>query len=278
VNGKKILFVEEMQGPGGDTKWTIDGLPGSRWDTKAAAEEGAKQKRLDPSRVMKVVEGEQGKMPPALQSRIYDIGVKRVLALAKEKGYDGVAWTTGEMQADRYHLSKYLNHMEYMYNSKTGLGTLDAFARTGMTPVIKETCTIEQLPQFIGKEAANKLVNQLDTTKMFSFAKLKDEEIKVGGEGLKSVYDKTLPEKFKKYGKEEIKKLEIPLLKEMKVEQTDTGFTKTPIVDNVTVPYIPITEKTPSRYPIYSAGPVGAIMKMLQEEKEKGNAQSTYHR
>ena len=68
--GKRILFVEEIQGPNKEN---------------------------------------QEKMPESLRKRIYDIGVKRILAYAKENGFDGVAWTSGKMQADRYKLANVID-------------------------------------------------------------------------------------------------------------------------------------------------------------------------
>jgi len=41
-----------------------------------------------------------------------ELSIKRVLLLAAEGGYDQVAWTTGEQQADRYDLSKQINAIE----------------------------------------------------------------------------------------------------------------------------------------------------------------------
>lgn len=307
VNGKKILFVEEMQGPGGDTKWRVDKnyertdaiaaevaqlnqtafpdrakLPENQakldsllaefdrlmdeaekaeskvFDNKKSADEWAAKTG---GNVIKFVEGEQGKMPPALQSRIYDIGVKRVLALAKEKGYDGVAWTTGEMQAKRYDLSKQLDHLGvtagkndyHIVGSNNGTKLLDV--------VVPET----KLAETVGKELAEKISKQ-----EFMYHDYSGLDLKVGGEGLKSLYDKILPSMFKKYGKEEVGSIELPYMTTKSGEEI-TGMEK--------IPYIPITSKTPGRFPIYSVGPVGAIMKLLQEEKEnKKNAQSTYHR
>lgn len=63
VDGKRILFIEEMQPP---TKSQI------------------------------------GKMPDYLKNRAYAIGVKRILAYAKEHGYDGVAWTSDQQQLNRW--------------------------------------------------------------------------------------------------------------------------------------------------------------------------------
>jgi hypothetical protein len=313
VNGKKILFVEEMQGPAGDTKWRVDKnyertdaiaaevaqlnqtafpdrakLPENQakldslldeFDRLMDEAEKAESKVFDNKKsadewaakiggnVIKFVEGEQGKMPPALQSRIYDIGVKRVLALAKEKGYDGVAWTTGEMQASRYDLSKHITRLEADVAPDVNNLKLWLTLKDGSIKVVNTYK--DQLSNTVGKELAAKILNGEGKKLSSGTQVFTDLDLKVGGEGLKSLYDKILPSMFKKYGKEEVRSIELPYMTTKSGEEI-TGMEK--------IPYIPITSKTPSRYPIYSAGPVGAIMKMLQEEKEKGNAQSTYHR
>jgi hypothetical protein len=74
IDNKKVLFVEEMQGPS-----TFN----------------------------------QEKMPDTLKKRIYDIGVKKILSYAKENGFDSVAWTTGDMQTNRYDLSKQVNSIKW---------------------------------------------------------------------------------------------------------------------------------------------------------------------
>lgn len=63
ADGKKMLFIEELQGP------------------NAANQE---------------------KMPQWLRDRIYDIGLKRMIRKAVEEGYDRIGWTTGEQQDQRY--------------------------------------------------------------------------------------------------------------------------------------------------------------------------------
>ena len=89
----------------------------------------------------------------ALQlERIYDIGVKRIIAYAKEHGYDGVAWTPGKMQADRYDLAKQIDSLRI---TKFPSGTYHIGASKGNTPLLVEEGVSESdLPRYIGKELA----------------------------------------------------------------------------------------------------------------------------
>lgn len=65
-------------------------------------------------------------------------------------------------------------------------------------------------------------------------------EQKMGGEGLKTLYDKTLPALFKKYGKE----------KAVAIEQGDNPFQQanSKIVNGPVTAYIPVTSSTPDSY------------------------------
>lgn len=277
IKGKKILFVEEMQGP-------------------------------SPS--------EQAKMPEFLRKRIYDIGVKKALMLAKEGGYDGVAWTPGDMQADRYSLSKQVNKISW--NRLTPTGIKDLFidikgygtthiqynpinniitAPDGGSTVFGTNVKLEDV---VGKNIAEQIVGN-------NAGNLSGLDLKVGGEGLKYLYDKQLPSLFKKYGKEGIEEIEIPAQKEpvkfsslprelsKKLTMYNDGLISDSILrdaayehgyildlekgnfyhakqDDVKVPYIPITQKTPSRHPVYSMIPptLTGIMSMYNRDKDNG--------
>lgn len=279
--GKKILFVEEIQGPQGDQKFQFKdadmkfgSIEDKVFETKQEALDYAKKYRIDPSRIEKVIEDEQGKMPPALQERIYDIGVKRIIAYAKEHGYDGVAWTPGKMQADRYNLAKQIDSLRI---TKFPSGTYHIGASKGNTPLLVEEGVSESdLPRYIGKELAGKAITQLGNknTGQVLFEGL---DLEIGGEGLKNLYDVRIPSLFKKYGKSEIKEAKIysfdlskhsaaSMAKLAGVQTNDPGLWWSNLpqkqrdyfidkVSNITVPYIPITKDTPSRFPLYSIPP-----------------------
>lgn len=157
VEGKRILFIEEMQGPS---------------------------------------DAEQSKMPDYLRKRIYEIGVKRILAYAKANGFDSVAWTTGEQQAERYDLSKQISRVEYWPDDNT----LYAVDLNG-NGVLNKTVEPDKVQDYIGKDLAKKLLAP-ETAAGRDAHVLEGIDIKVGGEGLKSLYDRVLPNLFKKFGKE----------------------------------------------------------------------------
>ena len=160
----------------------------------------------------------QDKMPEELRNRIYDIGTKRVLNYAKENGYDGVAWTTGDMQAQRYDLSKHVDNIDvnpkggnrevsiYFKNDTDGYLQLDVDASGIVTATANkrgEPFVGKPIQEVVGKEVGGKIIQ---TVKRENLSGL---DLQVGGEGLKSLYDKTLPSMFKKYGKEPVRTIDI---------------------------------------------------------------------
>ena len=205
ADGKRILFVEEMQGP---------------------------------------TDADQQKMPAWLSRRIYDIGVKRVLAYAKENGFDGVAWTTGDMQAKRYDLSKQVEHVGIFRSDD---GTYNIYVTEKGAILDREIAgdiSAGKLEDYIGKELAGKIIDNPNPHQGYSGL-----DLKVGGEGLKRRYDQTITSLFKKYGKE--------LVGETKIEIRNIGGGRLPsgaFGSYRDVPFVPITDKTPASYPKYSQG------------------------
>ncbi|MBK8772989.1 MAG: hypothetical protein IPM06_21505 [Rhizobiales bacterium] len=112
--------------------------------------------------------------------------LKRMIRYAAENGFDRVAWTTGEQQAERYDLSKHIDSLHYdPYNKQLS-------ARKGGQQVLKEQgVTPEKIADYVGKDAAQKLLE----TELNGAGnhELKGVDLKVGGEGMKGYYDKIVP-------------------------------------------------------------------------------------
>jgi hypothetical protein len=122
-NGEKILFVEEIQ---------------SDWHQK-----GRKQ-------------GYQNEAVPdaPLKKTWHEMSFRRVARIAAEEGYDAIAWTPGEVQADRYDLSKHISRVYYRD------GTLYANDKNNRT-VMDEDVDPENIDQYVGKEIGDKIRKQL---------------------------------------------------------------------------------------------------------------------
>ena len=203
LNEERILRIEEMQGPS---------------------------------------DSEQKKMPSHFQDNIYQLGVKRTLAYAKENGFDGVSlatragMTAGETQVDRYSLEKHINRASLLASpagsymlviEDKGGREIDPYKGSG------KKVNPQKLEETVGKDIAKKLMTGADSVKDRPWPKnisinpafftLRGLDLKVGGEGLKQLYDTTLPKMFEAYGK----------------GRMQNGV-------------IPVTAKTPAAYPMYS--------------------------
>jgi hypothetical protein len=128
---------------------------------------------------------------------------KRALRDAIEGDKEWIGWTNGETQAERYDLSKQVEKLRYFPpNSKMGqkFGTvLKAYGRNG-DELINKVVSPEELPDVIGKEAAQRLLDP-DAMRLDGHHELTGEELKVGGEGMKGFYDQILPKEIGKYVK-----------------------------------------------------------------------------
>lgn len=92
-----------------------------------------------------------------------ELGLKRLLAEAAEKGYDRVAWVNGKQSADRYDLRKYVARIDY--DSKKH--TLRAYDGSGNLVIDKQGVIPQNLADYVGKDPAEKLMAQAPGTAGF---------------------------------------------------------------------------------------------------------------
>jgi hypothetical protein len=124
--------------------------------------------------------------------------LKRALREAAEGGYDQLAWTPGDVQNERYDLSKHVDSV--VYHPETGV--LNAY-KGGRSVISQTNVTREKLPDFIGKEVSQRLLDSPFQTNVHgeNFHKLSGLDLKVGGAGMRGFYDKLVPDFLNKYGK-----------------------------------------------------------------------------
>jgi hypothetical protein len=138
------------------------------------------------------------------------LGMKRMIRWAAENGFDKVAWTPGEQQAERYDLSKQVDEIVYFTNDN---GTVDIqVAKDGNVIHSDKNMDQQKVADTVGKEIADKIFNGEGVDKMEGKS-LSGLDLKVGGEGMRAFYDKMLPNELKKYvkkfgGKVETTKIE----------------------------------------------------------------------
>ena len=209
ANGKKVLFIEELQSDW-HQKGRKDGYAGQHarpykiiedsptsfiidftdpdgssnvhtgFESRAQAERAA-QRRKDEG----VPDAPFKKNWPAL-------GLKRAIREALENGYDRVAWLDGEGQAARYDLSQQVDAIRVIRDKD---GTYEIMARSaddmaelGEFQTLATKVAKEKLADYIGKEPASKALDKMKD----GVAELSGLDLKVGGEGMKAFYDREL--------------------------------------------------------------------------------------
>jgi len=219
IDGKKTLFVEEIQSDwhqqgrqkgysqvpvkknytvkegkdeDGDQFFGVYDEDAGRFISSSTTRERAEQTLQESlQRSPTIVKG----VPDAPFSKTWhELAFKKILREAAEKGYDKVAWTTGEQQAARYDLSKQLSEVRVRRDGPKDY-TVVAVQNNGSPYEIGQV-TEKQLPEYVGKDLAEKISNQSEPYHNYSGL-----DLKVGGEGMKGFYDKMVVDFAKKYGK-----------------------------------------------------------------------------
>lgn len=181
----------------------------------------------------------------------HELVLKRLVDDAARNGYDKVVITPGAEQAKRYDLSKEISEIHYSGTN------LKAYDHNGKAVIERTGVSQGDLPEYIGKEAAEKIMNQEPNGTLRSLSGL---DLQVGGEGMKGFYDEIIPSAVNKlYGKHGVK------LGTQDIEGAEGvvpyhSFDITPQLRDS------ITEKG---QPLYMAAPlgVGAVGAALEQEE-----------
>lgn len=217
TQGKKILFIEEMQPP-------------------------------SPS--------EQAKMPPEFVKRWREIGMKRAIKYGVDGGYDKVAWTTGEMQANRYlkGVQDRVTGLEYDPGNEV-LG----YRRRGKDKWEAIDVPKNRLSSYIGQELAEVLLESGKYSKLDNI-----DATLIGGAGLRRLYDLDLPNVAKKLGG----KVESTTIKMIDRSDQYTPSERSPRIGGEIVPSISLSPFKESWQPtLYSGIPVDKIKQLLRNIK-----------
>jgi len=214
-NGERILFIEEKQ-----SDWDLGGRKHgykerfsdqkpyvvksldqelNRFSTEQEAQDWAYEHRKKTNDINIRIDHEAGAGSVAdnpFRGEWTKLAVKRMLRYAADNGFDKIAWTTGDMQIDRYDLSKQVSSITA---NKNGDGTFELFytqpGNRGSNP-LAEKAKPESLSGIVGKDLAEKIASQTEEGKTYEGL-----DLRVGGEGKKVLYDKIIPQEFDKIGK-----------------------------------------------------------------------------
>lgn len=138
-----------------------------------------------------------------------ELAMKRMLRFAAQNGYDALSWDTGDTNADRYDLSKQISKVTLQDNSSGGIGRasmegsfehgqLRAYDHSGREVMSKHVNSEEEIVDAVGKDVAEKLLNQSPAQQESAGFKVRHREVagldlRVGGEGMRGFYDDILP-------------------------------------------------------------------------------------
>jgi hypothetical protein len=123
-----------------------------------------------------------------------DLGLKRALQEATQGDYDRMIWTPGQQQADRYDLSKQIDKLQY----HPDIQSLRAF-KNGKQVIDEYNVPPEKVADFVGKDVAKNLLSDEALGKgVVPVHELRGQDLSVGGEGMKSYYDKIVPTRLSK--------------------------------------------------------------------------------
>lgn len=120
-----------------------------------------------------------------------DLALKNVLREAAMGNYDGVVFTPGQAQADRYGLEKHLDNLSYHPNTKTLMamkGNNTVFRKEGVEP--------EEIASHVGRDVSQKLLHPTALHKFEDgdqFYNIFGDDLKMGGQGMKGYYDQIVP-------------------------------------------------------------------------------------
>ena len=170
-------------------------------------------------------------MPFKNTSQWVNLAMRRMMRYAAENGFDRIAWTNGEQQAERYDLSKQVDMVTYAQDSKEIFpGTVRAYPKGESwdhIPLVKRVKDQSELEEIVGKELAKKIIDKTGkkTSSVANAREYSGLDLKVGGEGMKAFYDQIVPKAANKLGKPfgaRIEEVQLPLVaKEAYNEQTE---------------------------------------------------------
>lgn len=288
INGKKTLFIEELQsdlhqagrkfGYANDTlditkvnnelnklvkrkqelEQNINSLPKNEYNAtkELISEIDQRYEQLINQRESFVT---SGKIPNApFKKNWHELAMKRIIKYAIDNDFEAISFTPGSVQVERYDLSKQLD--EIFYNET--FGSLNGY-KNGESVFYQQNITKDNLADYVGKEIAERLINApvekvtQKTDENIVGKRLSGVELKIGGEGMIGFYDKMLPSFINKFVKKYKTKLTEGSIKDLK--NTNEYYN---------VPFLEITPEM--KMDIYEKGvPIAKV------KKKKVNQQST---
>lgn len=238
ADGKRVLFIEEIQSDwhqkgrkhgyreevtpldstgwtaieqsaigNGRSNWRITTPEGRSWthvgDTNATAEQ------IIVEAAQRVPENQQrDKVPDAPFKTTWPmLGMRRMVRWAAENGFDRVAWTPGEVQADRYSIGNVVKSVEWEPRPETGWTKVLMETISGEPKYIKLNVDPDgivrggdniggakdkALDEVVGKDVA-------EAISRMGRGRMAGDGLRIGGEGMRAFYDEILVKETNKF-------------------------------------------------------------------------------
>lgn len=211
ADGKRVLFIEEVQSDwhqagrkkgytqkAGEIRAARPGAPrGMRFEVGSGEEISYFASREEAEDAANMAVSITGVPNAPFKQSWPMLAMKRMIRYAADNGFDRIAWTTGEQQADRYDLSKHLSEVtadEYEIAGDRQWRVKATSIDGERVPMPSGYLTDDELADAVGKELAEKIISDGGGT----YSGL---DLKVGGEGMKAFYDRELRNEVGKYVK-----------------------------------------------------------------------------
>ena len=193
---KVVSFENDMTSKYGDQYWTGDAT------NEEVAHWELLRSELDRLGVIyeNLAEKQRKSVPEApFEKNWAELAMKRMLRYAAENGFDKVAWTKGNQQAERCNLSKSIDYIEAKRN-ENGTYDLDVATVDDSHFVEERGISETRLSELVGKEIALSIVKETHENKDGKTT-IEGDGLRIGGEGMRAFYDQMLPSFMRKYGK-----------------------------------------------------------------------------
>lgn len=190
ADGKRVLWIDEIQ---------------SDWGQK-----GRQEGFAPPAGGTKGDSGTIPRAPFVGKTEAWTaLAIKRMVRYAAEHDFDRIAFANGDQNAAHYDLSKQISRLVYEDEHSRGVGAprMDAAEKEGILEgydkdgvrVIEKHVLVDDLPATVGKEVADRLLAAPPKDQRTAggnrarVRELSGVDLKVGGEGMRSFYDKIIP-------------------------------------------------------------------------------------
>lgn len=136
--------------------------------------------------------GKIQQMPYKKTDQWVGLATRRVLQMAAQEGYNGVAFVTGKQSSDMYSLAKQVDEITAIQNMSNGqnIGTYSIYGLKDDTTIFSKYDVPEnELESYVGKDLAKTIIEENRNNPEYPKTSFKGTELEVGGEGMKSFYN-----------------------------------------------------------------------------------------